>query len=59
MGGLQGEEEEAAGDLPEHLLRDEHAGPLLAAIVQGGSHGGIQAGDQPHALQLGDQVPAL
>lgn len=58
MGGLQGEEEEATWDLPEHLLCDEHGGPLFAAVLHGGSHGRVQGGNQAHALQLGDKVPS-
>lgn len=37
--GLKGEEEQATGDLPEHLLGHEHVGPFLAGVVHGRSHG--------------------
>lgn len=37
--GLEGEEEQAAGDLPEHLLGHKHVGPFLAGVVHGRPHG--------------------
>lgn len=57
-GWLEGEEEEAAGCLPEHLLRNKHVGPLAAQIVKRPAHGRVEAGNEAHALQLGQQVAA-
>lgn len=54
--GLEGEEEQAARDLPEHLLGHEHVRPLEAGVVHGGSHSRVQRRNQAHPLELGNQV---
>lgn len=55
-GGLEGEEEQASRDLPEHLLGHEHVGPLQAGVVHGGSDRRVECGNQAHPLELWDQV---